>query len=277
MNGTVKPEDLVPGPFGVDHLNRIRPLLGGATAVAKGDTVRVTDLSFGPRGEPRSGTVERADHSNSGGMVLIAAHAAPVGRPVTCVSWLPMQMDTTGSAVNDPLYLAANGRPTLTDPGSGSLSIGYVVSVGAEGSILLQRPVETGRSTAAGGETWTWSNSSTNSQGSDMFLSPGQRGGAASTSPLYSRYVSKGVRLSNLTAYHSTAAGNGNRHVYVLVVDSVDVAQVELVTGAIGVISLDIDVAVNAGSLVWLRLERPDGYAGALNTYPYCVATVGPA
>ena len=140
MGGTQKPQDLVIGALGTDYLGRVRILLEGATAVLKGNIVRVTSLTFGARGEPRTGAITRSDHATQKGMLFIAAHDAQVGRQVTCVSWLPFQMVTTGAAIHDPVYLGANGLPTLVDP-TGGLVIGTVVFVGtiaAGGCIALQ-------------------------------------------------------------------------------------------------------------------------------------------
>lgn len=142
MSGTTKPQDLVIGTLGADYLNSVRILLGGSTAVTKGDTVRVTLLTFAARGEPRTGTIERAAHGSNAGVLFLASHDADVDRMVTCVRWLPMQMDTTGATKHDPVYLAVNGRPSLTDPGGGVV-LGSVVGVGtiaAGGSVLLVSP-----------------------------------------------------------------------------------------------------------------------------------------
>jgi hypothetical protein len=74
-------------------------------------------------------------------MVMMASNDAAVGRQVVLVDWLPLQFDTTGASAGDPIYIDANGAPTLV---AGTVIVGAVVDANATiangGSIILKSP-----------------------------------------------------------------------------------------------------------------------------------------
>jgi len=139
MSQSLRPDDLVIGALGQNFLGKVKALVAGANAVSKGDSVVVTSLSFGPRGTPRAGQVTRATAAPDG-LVMIASNDAAVGRQVVLVDWLPLQFDTSAAAAGDPVYIAADGSPTLA---LGTVIVGAVVDVGTianGGSIILKGP-----------------------------------------------------------------------------------------------------------------------------------------
>lgn len=152
MSKTLNPQDIVIGALGQNHLGKVKALVTGANPVKKGDTVVVTDLSFGPRGTPTAGKVTRAT-ATSEGVLALASNDAAVGRQVVLVDWLPFQMDTSAGATEDPVFIGASGEPTLTP---GTKVIGKVVTVGTSGSVLLQGAL--GGGSTAGSSIGPWTN-----------------------------------------------------------------------------------------------------------------------
>ncbi len=140
MSQSLRPDDLVIGALGQNFLGKVKALVAGANAVSKGDSVVVTSLSFGPRGTARAGQVTRSGAAPAG-MVMMASNDAAVGRQVVLVDWLPLQFDTTGASAGDPIYIDANGAPTLV---AGTVIVGAVVDANATiangGSIILKSP-----------------------------------------------------------------------------------------------------------------------------------------
>lgn len=148
MSASTRPEDIVIGALGQNHLGKVKAKVGGANAILKGDIVIVTDLFFSPRGEPRAGEVARGVVGVTGRMFL-AANAAAVGRQVVLVNWLPFQMDTSAASIDDAVYMdPLTGAPTLTTS-TNAITIGRVVKVGTVangGAVFLQAPGAEGSS-----------------------------------------------------------------------------------------------------------------------------------
>ena len=123
-------------------LNQTKGLVEGANALLKGDTVVVTALSFDDaRGQARAGKVTRATNA-SRGYLLIASADVPVKRTAVLVKAMPFQMDTTGASAGDPVYVGADGAPSLVDAGTAP-TCGSVVTVGtvaAGGAVMLTAP-----------------------------------------------------------------------------------------------------------------------------------------